>query len=406
MYNAIKLWFKFSKLRKKLKKQGKVIDFTLPENGRSYVLIVDDKVPEYDQDSGSRRLTEIVKLLIANGYGVCLLANVKEYKFRTQYVDYFRSLGAVVYEPAVSPKGKLVTKERFIETVAPQLSHAWLHRPNIFEKYYPIVRSFRPDIPVLFDMVDFHYLRMKREAELTNDPSKIKEAEKHLKQELDNCAKADKIIVISDRDKEALLKFYPDSSKMEVIGNIHDHLPKKADFPGFDKREGLLFIGGFAHKPNEDAVLFLHNEIMPLVWKELPEVKVTIVGSNPSDAVKALNSQRFYITGYVEDAEPYFKEARLFVAPLRYGAGIKGKIGQSMEYSLPLVTTQVGAEGFDFAGLEDAMIADSAEPFAQKIVSLYTDAQKWQQVSEASDKVIAPFSLEAVERSILKLLRN
>jgi hypothetical protein len=406
MYKSIKLWFRYNLLRKKLCNQRNIIDYSIIEEGKKYVLVVDDKMPEYNKDSGSRRLTEIMRLIVTNGYGVYLLADVKEYRFSKEYVSYFQNLGAIVYQPAISPKGDLITREKFIEIVAPQLSYAWLHRPNIFEKYYPVLKKHAPSVPVAFDMVDFHYLRIKREAELNYTPSKIEEAEKHLKQELSNCSKADKIIVISENDKAALLEFYPDKRKMEVIGNIHDHISPGNNFYNFKDRSGLLFIGGFAHKPNEDAVLFLHNDIMPLVWKQLPDVIVNIVGSNPSEAVKALNKPQFKIVGYVDDAGPYFVQSRLFVAPLRYGAGIKGKIGQSMEYSLPLVTTPIGAEGFDFSEVENIVIAETAQDFAQKIISLYTDEEKWNAVSAGAVKVIAPFSLKAVEASVLKLLRG
>lgn len=405
MYNSIKLYFRFRKLASKLKKAGRITNLSETGSGfKKHVLIVDDKIPEHDKDSGSRRLTEIIKLLVKNGYGVYLLPNVKEYKYKAEYAQYFRNLGVVVYEPAVTPEGRLVTREVFVELIADKLDFAWLHRPNIFEKYYPVVKKYRPDIPVIFDMVDFHYLRMKREAELKNDPSLIKEAEKNLKTEFENCSKADKVIVISDKDKEALANYYNDTAKMEIIGNIHNHIPKTKDFKSFDGREGLLFIGGFAHKPNEDAVLWLHNEIMPLVWEKQPDITVKIVGSNPTDAVKALHSDKFQIVGYVEDAEPYFNNARIFAAPLRYGAGIKGKIGQSLEYSLPLVTTPVGAEGFDFGTHAQAMTGMTAKELAEKIVALYNDEVLWNNVSDASAGIIEPFSLQSVERSILKAL--
>jgi glycosyltransferase involved in cell wall biosynthesis len=403
MYNKLKLFYKFTKLRSQLKEQNKVIDYAL-EQDKKYILIIDDKIPEYDKDSGSRRLTEIIKLLLKNGYGVCLMPNVKEYKFKKDYVQYFRALGVVVYEPALNASGELITKEKFLDIVIPHITHAWLHRPNIFQKYFPILKKKGFSGPCIFDMVDFHYLRMKREAELTGDAAKLKDAEKHLKVEMDNCEKADKIIVISGKDKEALLDYYNDASKMEVVGNIHQFKNKLPDFKGFTERQGLLFIGGFDHKPNEDAVVFLHEKVMPLVWNTNPDINVNIVGSNPTDTVTALQSEKFNIIGFVEDVMPYFNDAKLFVAPLRYGAGIKGKIGQSLEYSLPLITTSIGAEGFDFGRFADAMIADDADGLAQKILAAYTNEELWNGISNNSEKVIAPFSVEQVERNILKVL--
>jgi len=406
MYNTVKIFFKHHLLKQKLKKQNVVIDFSLKEKDKKHVLIVDDKVPEFDKDSGSRRLTEIIKILIKNGYKVSLLANVKEYKFNTTNVSFFRKLGVNVYQPAVSPNGKLVTRERFLKTIVGDLSYVWLHRPGIFTKYYPLVKAINPNVPVVFDMVDFHYLRMKREAELTNDPAKHKIAQEHLKEEMENCKRADKIIVISDMDKDALLEFYNEEAKMEVIGNIHDHINRPADFKTFSERDGLLFIGGFAHAPNEDAVLYLHDKVMPLVWEKHPGMKVNIVGSNPTKAVLDLNSAQFAIVGYVEDASVYFTKAKVFVALLRYGAGIKGKIGQSLEYSLPLVTTAVGAEGFDFSDYRGNMVAETPEELANLILKLYNDETLWNEISHASADFIAPYSLKNVEQAVIRLLHG
>lgn len=405
MYNRIKLYIKFRQLESRLLKQGKTADYHIKDATKKQVLIIDDKIPEYDKDSGSRRLTKIIKLLLRNGYGVSLLANMKEYKYLTEYVAYFREMGVNVYEPAVDDKGDLITKEKFIQTIAKDLSYAWLHRPGIFTKYYPLIKKYNSALPVIFDMVDFHYLRMKREAELSNDPLKDKIADKHLKEELKNSRLADNIIVISESDKQELLKFYSDSSKMTVIGNLHQHKGKTDGFKPFADRDGLLFIGGFAHKPNEDAVLFLYNEIMPLVWQKRPDIKVNIVGSNPPESVLALSSDKFTVTGYVKDISEYFYNARLFVAPLRYGAGIKGKIGQSLEYSLPLVTTAVGAEGFDFSKFTEAMTAETAADTAEKIIKLYEDEALWKDISAFTEAIIEPYSERTVEKGILDVIK-
>lgn len=405
MYNKIKLFFRHSKLKSQLKKSGKTVDYSF-DAGKKYILIVDDKLPEFDKDSGSRRLMEIIKLLLKNNYGVCLLPNFKEYKYKAEYAEHYRKLGVMVYEPALTADGELITKEKFIAVTAKKIAHAWLHRPHIFEKYYPILKKAGFNGPFIFDMVDFHYLRMQREAELTNDATKFRDAERQLKTEMDNCAKADKIIVISDRDKEALLNYYNDPAKMEVVGNIHQFKTKDAGFKSFADRKGLMFIGGFDHKPNEDAVMYLRNEVMPLVWEQHPEIKVSILGSNPTETVKLLDAENFKIVGFVDDVVPHFMNARLFIAPLRYGAGIKGKIGQSLEYSLPLVTTPVGAEGFDFSPYEDDMVANDAAGLAQNIIRLYNDGGLWNAVSGNSEKVIAPFSLNQVEANILKALKG
>ncbi|WP_165587189.1 glycosyltransferase [Flavobacterium sp. MEB061] len=391
-------------MAKKLRKENKQFDFIGNLKYDSNVIIVDTKVPEFDKDSGSRRLTEIIKLLIANKIGVFLLADFKEYRFATNYVQYFKDLGVVVYEPSINNSGKLITKNDFLKQVLPFANFAWLHRPEIFEKYYPIVKKNKPDLKIFFDMVDFHYLRFKREYELTANPDIMKNADKYLKLELDNCQKADKIIVISDIEKETLKDFYTEDSKIVSIGNIHQYIENKNPV-SFEDRKDLLFIGGFDHKPNVDAVQYLSNEIMPLLWKSEPEISISIIGSNPPESILKLNSDKFKIIGFAKEVSPYFLNSRIFLAPLRYGAGIKGKIGQSLEFGLPLVTTSIGAEGFNFKENRNIIVGNTSQEIVENILLLYKNKEVWEKISSDSKKVIEPFSINTIENKILSLVK-
>lgn len=404
MFKTIKLYFRLKFLAKKLRKENKQFDFIGNLKYDSNVIIVDTKVPEFDKDSGSRRLTEIIKLLIANKIGVFLLADFKEYRFATNYVQYFKDLGVVVYEPSINNSGKLITKNDFLKQVLPFANFAWLHRPEIFEKYYPIVKKNKPDLKIFFDMVDFHYLRFKREYELTANPDIMKNADKYLKLELDNCQKADKIIVISDIEKETLKDFYKEDSKIVSIGNIHQYIENKNPV-SFEDRKDLLFIGGFDHKPNVDAVQYLSNEIMPLLWKSEPEISISIIGSNPPESILKLNSDKFKIIGFAKEVSPYFLNSRIFLAPLRYGAGIKGKIGQSLEFGLPLVTTSIGAEGFNFKENRNIIVGNTSQEIVENILLLYKNKEVWEKISSDSKKVIEPFSINTIENKILSLVK-
>ena len=252
-------------------------------------------------------------------------------------------------------------------------------------------------------MVDFHYLRFKRESELLKQPKIMVVADKYLNLELDNCRKADKIIVISDLEGKTLKNYYDEDSKVITIGNIHQFIKNDEPIP-FEDRKDLLFIGGFDHRPNVDAVEYLHKEIMPLLWNIQPEISISIIGSNPPDSILKLNSDKFKIVGYVKDISFYFFKSKIFVAPLRYGAGIKGKIGQSLEYGLPLVTTDIGAEGFDFGENTKYIVGQTSQEIVDNILLLYQNQEIWNQVSSNSEKVIEPFSLSTIESKILTLL--
>ncbi len=402
IYKDLRLKYKNHQLKVALTKAKKVLDFSKIPYANKNVLIIDSIIPEFDKDSGSRRLFKIINILLSHGFGVFLIADKKEYKYNTDYVAHYRKLGVLVYEPSIDQTGAFVTKETFIEAILPKIDFAWLHRADVFKTYSQLVSSNK-SIKLIYDMVDFHYLRFIREWENTKDSKTKMEAEKYLDIEVENCRLADKIITISEQDKNALKEFYSEENKMVTIGNVHQFLD--VEKTPFKHREGLFFVGGFSHKPNQDAVLFLYHDIMPLVWKKNKHIKVTIVGSYPTKDMLDLNSDRFKVLGYVEDISEYFNTSRVFVAPLRYGAGVKGKIGQSLEYGLPLVTTPIGAEGFDFKAQADHVIDTTAQGLANKILKLYQDETVWKEVSEASKEVLEPFSISHIEEQVLKVLK-
>ncbi|PSG88656.1 glycosyltransferase [Aurantibacter aestuarii] len=405
LYKKIKTYFKNLKLKKKLIKQEaffKLEDYTFKSHN---VLIVDEIIPEYNKDSGSRRLTEIIKLLIKNDVGVFLLADLKQYKYHSTYINYFKSLGVNVYEPKVEAN-KLVTKELFIKKIAFKLNTAWLHRPNIFYTYHDLIKTCNPNTKLVFDMVDFHYVRFMREFELSKNKYSKSEANKFLKIELDNCKKADAIIAISNTDKVLLEKHFEQKEKVLVLSNIHNYISENKYFKPFEKRRDLLFIGGFKHEPNIDAVKFLFEEIMPLVWKSHPDIKINIVGSTITNQIKSYQSPNFNIMGFVDDIDTIINSSRVFVAPLRFGAGIKGKIGQSLEHGLPLATTDVGEEGFEFGSVRSKMVANNAKDFAQLILNLYENKQSWEEVSSKCEDILKPFSLIETEKTLLQIINS
>ena len=404
MLKKLKNQFKLFLLKKELKK-NKVFfnenDFKFSDKN---VLIIDEIIPEFNKDSGSRRLTEIIKLLLKNKVSVFLVADLKQYKYKSDYIQKFKDLGVNVYQPSIDSKGDLVTIEGFIKQMAPKMDVAWLHRPLIFDKYQALVKKANPKVKLVFDMVDFHYIRLLREYELNKDEALKAEAEKFLKIELQNCKNADVVIAISTTDKVLLKQHFNTDEKVVLISNIHQYIDKSEDFNSFENRKDLLFVGSFRHDPNTDAVKYLKQNVMPIVWQTLPEVTVNIIGSYITDDIKDLASSNFKLLGFVDDLNVVINNSKLFVAPLRFGAGIKGKIGQSLEHSLPLVTTDVGAEGFDFGNQKQIMIANNTEAIAQKVINLYTNKVLWDEASNSCKTILEPFSLKVTENQLLQII--
>ena len=125
------------------------------------------------------------------------------------------------------------------------------------------------------------------------------------------------------------------------------------------------------------------REIFPLIGQRKPSVKFYIVGSNASSEIEAYNSPTVKVMGYVPDIKPLLHSARVFVAPLRFGAGVNGKIGEALSYGLPVVTTSIGAEGIDLTSGENSMIADDAASFASSVLRVYEDPDLWRRLSES-----------------------
>jgi len=186
-----------------------------------------------------------------------------------------------------------------------------------------------------------------------------------------------------------------------VQSNIHE--PVGASKP-FAEREGLLFVGGFRHPPNVDAARFLVEEIVPRLREQLPGVPVYIVGSSAPRVVQDLAGPGVEFVGFVPELAPWLERCRVSVSPLRYGAGVKGKVNQAMAHGLPVVATRMSVEGMHVVDGEDALVADDPEAFAHAVVRLYRDEALWNRVSGAGlDNVRRHFSTEVAKRALQAL---
>src|SRR5581483_2618756 len=175
---------------------------------------------------------------------------------------------------------------------------------------------------------------------------------------------ADATVVVTEQERDELQQ--RGIRDVRIIPTIHNRT--EAPVPAFAERNGVMFIGGYNHVPNVDAARWLCGEIMPRVWEKLPDVRVCLLGSNPPKELYELANDRVDVVGFVKDAEPYFLNSRVFAAALRYGAGMKGKIGQSLSLSLPVVTTSIGLDGYALKHERNCLVADDAETFADAIV--------------------------------------
>ncbi|MDJ0725092.1 MAG: glycosyltransferase [Prochloraceae cyanobacterium] len=359
------------------------------------ILVIDSYVPLYDRESGSCRLFNLLKILLNIGYSIVFLP---DNGFPQEpYTAELQGMGIeVLYCTSKQPdlEKQILKRLNFIEL-------AWVCRPELCAKYLELIRA-NSNIPVIYDTIDLHFLRLKRQQEFLPQTSQDNSWQTYQELETKLARDTDATVVVTDVEKKTLNNL--DIDNVWVIPNIHNSVANC--HKTFAERSDLLFIGGYNHVPNVDAVVWLCREIMPIIWQSQPDMKVTLLGSNPPQEVKTLESDRVRVTGYVKDVEPYFLNSRVFVAPLRFGAGMKGKIGHSMSYGLPTVTTSIGAEGMGLTHGYDVMIAEDPESLANCVMELYDNDRLWNRISDNALETVRLYSPENIEEQLTNLVEN
>ncbi len=355
------------------------------------IIFINGAMPTHDKDSGSNRLKEIILAYKDENYN-CIICTENAYRTNT-YINFYSNLGIIVYVETNQFKNYF----EFIKSLS-NVEYVWFYSPNTLKDNFNKISNIIPNAKSIFDMVDIHFLRYQRAIEL--EPTRIslrKKFKKYFDIETKLAQKVDYIVAISEVECE-IMKGYVNSNKLVTISNIHyPKIDKNKTLP-FENRNDLLFIGS-THTPNIDALNYLYNDIMPIVWKKLPDIKVNVIG-NVNEKIKTISHPNIIFKGYVPDIEDLFISNKIMIAPLRFGAGVKGKIGQAFEYYLPVITTSIGAEGMKLINGENVIIKDTNDDFASAIINLYTDKQLWLKLQNNSEKSLQPFSIENLKNTI------
>jgi glycosyltransferase involved in cell wall biosynthesis len=217
-------------------------------------------------------------------------------------------------------------------------------------------------------------------------------------------ARSDITLVVSETERALLAKDAP-RARVEVLSNLH-----ALAGPGlpFAQRHDLVFVGGFRHPPNVDAVRWFVQDIFPLLRARLPKLQFHCIGSHTPTEILALSTQPgVHVHGHVPDIGPYMDGCRIAVAPLRYGAGVKGKVNLSMAHGQPVVATSCAAEGMHLVDGHDVLLADDAREFAAAILKLHDDATLWNTLSaNGLDNVARHFSIDAARDVVRRLFQR
>jgi len=375
---------------------GDVAFLSQASTGRKNILVIDHYVPKPDQDSGSLRMFQILKLLRRLGHRVTFIPD--NLAKTHPYTSELQKRGIeVVHHPYIKKvRDYLVSHGAHFDAVV-------LSRCDFARKHIADVRLHAPRSRVIFDTVDLHHLREDGEARLTGDPEVRRKAQEKEELEHELIEQADETWVVSPVEQRLLQEKWPGKS-IQLVSNI-------VDIPGSKKpfalRRDWLFIGGFQHRPNADAVLFFVREIYPLVSKHLPEAKFYVIGDKPPPEIAALATERIIFAGLQRDVRPFFDSVKLSVAPLRFGAGVKGKINQSMAFGVPVVATSLAVEGMELKDRENILVADEPEDFAEALIELYESEELWNRISENGvQKTRALYSNDAARKKLESLFSD
>jgi GT2 family glycosyltransferase/glycosyltransferase involved in cell wall biosynthesis len=360
-------------------------------NRGKQVLVLDACTPTPDRDSGSVRMLALLGLLREEGCSVVFFPENSAHD--GGYTEALQQLGVEAWwHPYLGtvPAWLAANGRRFDLVIA--------SRHYVLSPLLPLLRNHARRAHVVFDTVDLHHLREQREAEVSGDPAQLRTAARTRRLELGLIQQADTTWVVSPLEQELLAAEAP-QARVEVVSNIHDvHGPGQA----WQEREGLLFVGSYRHPPNVDAARWLATEIFPLVRQQLPDVTLHLVGGDAPDAIVALGELpgvRFH--GYVADLLPLLDGSRVGLAPLRYGAGVKGKVNQSLAHGLPMVATGCAVEGMHLVDGKDVLVAEDAAAFAQAVVRLYRDQVLWERLSLGGlENTRRYFSRDAVRETL------
>lgn len=327
------------------------------------ILVIDHYVPHFDKDAGSKTVFQYLKLFISMNFNVKFIGD--NFFRHEPYTTELQQMGIeVLYGPWYAGNWKAWIKDRH-----DKFDFVLLNRPHISAKYMDFIRE-NTRAEILYYGHDLHFMRMLKQFEVENKKEILEEAEKWKKIETSLFKKATLVLAPSEQEKELIKGLGITTPVYSIKPYTFDIIPDP--ITDFSDRKDILFVGGFTHLPNVDAVMWFVREVWPQVKLKISGGKFIIVGSNVTPEIAALATDDIWVAGFVSetDLQELYKKIKLVVVPLRYGAGVKGKTVEAMYSGIPLVATSFGLEGLPG---EDLFLTpkDSPADFTNEILKLY-----------------------------------
>ncbi len=350
------------------------------------VLIIGFVWPEPNSSAAGGRMVQLISILKEQGFNVTFASPAMD----SEYMIDLESLGVIKKSVALNCSSFDV----FIKELNPTI--VLFDRFMIEEQFGWRVAENCPDALRILDTEDLHCLRLARQkAFKENRPFSTDDllVEDVAKREIASILRCDISLIIAEHEMELLKSVFKINADLLyylplILETIDDSTIQK--LPSFEDRKDFVFIGNFLHEPNWNAVQYLKENIWPLIRKQLPEAVLEIYGAYPSQKVLQLHQPKegFHVLGRADDAQKMVKNARIVIAPLRFGAGIKGKLVEAMLCGTPSVTTTIGEESMSGDLPWNGFIEDNPIVFANKAIQLYQDKTLWQKAQENGFEII------------------
>ena len=367
---------------------GEFPEREVERNVRQRAFFIDDSVPEPDKDAGSNAAFQHMLSLQRLGYKVTFIPGDNMARIDPYTAELQRRGIECLYHPYYFSVEDVFRKQ------ALPVDLVYLHRYSNASKYAGMIRQHFPAARIVYNVADLHFLRAEREAEVRDDPKLRDKAEQLKRLELGAMSFVDNVIVHSNVEAELLRQIAP---KVEVQVIPWTVPLREIDRKPVGKPE-IAFIGGFRHPPNADAAKWAAQSIMPLLRKQVGGIELLLVGSHMPTEVSGLAAKDIVPLGYVPSLDSVFERVRLTIAPLRFGAGLKGKVLDSMAAGIPCVMTPVAAEGIELPEELQFLVADGPKALAERIAALCRDNARYQRIAKACRAhVAANYSPERID---------
>jgi glycosyltransferase involved in cell wall biosynthesis len=361
-------------------------------HGREVVLVVDHYVPEPDRDAGSRTVLCMIHGLLQLGMVVKFWPH--NLYFNPGYTEALQHLGVeVAYGDGVGSFGQWLAEN------ADDLDYVLICRPQVAADFLPDLKRY-PRIARLYYGMDLHFNRMRQQAKEQSDLVVLRQAQRMETLERSVWRDMDVVLYPSSEESECVAAAEPGIAARTLLPYCFEHFAALRP-PSTDPV--LLFVGSFAHQPNRHGLMWFLDQVLPTIGMRAPAARLVVIGSNAPADIEALNSTLISVRSNVSDHElrELYRTARVAIAPLRYGAGVKLKVVEAMREGLPLVTTSIGAQGLP--GLEEIVsICDESAAFADAVCRLLTDDMAWSERAAAQLDYAALRYSEAAFRNSLQ----